>query len=269
MNKIDVGFNLNQIGHEVCKPSYGFGPAMRDFYLVHFIKRGKGVYTYQNHQISVQKNEYFLIPPNEVTYYQADEEDPWEYYWIGVSGSIAKDLMQHIGLTKMQRKQKYNLNDIYNIYDIIMDLENLKIENVSDRIYEVAKFYEIISWLRRSCEHSDDDIKALPSDKRYFKIAKDYIQRNFMLPVTITQIADYVGIDRTLLFRCFKEVVGKGPKHYLTEVRMKYAVELLTKDLSVKEICFSVGYTDPYLFSKMFKKYFGASPKNYRINNLR
>jgi YesN/AraC family two-component response regulator len=48
-------------------------------------------------------------------------------------------------------------------------------------------------------------------------------------------------------------------------VRMGRAEELLKETvLSIKEITFSVGYLDPYLFSKMFKKMHGVSPSKYR-----
>ena len=260
---MDYGFIINQVGHEQCPKNHGYGPAIRDHYLVHFVKAGQGIYRYKNDEVAVKQNEYFMIPPGEVTYYEADSEFPWEYYWIGLSGRTAEELMHRIGLTQEVRKQAYNLSHFYNIYDVIMELESIKLERDSDHIYEVAKVYEIISWLCRSLE--DSHVTTKPIEKRHLKIAQDYIRRHFMWPVTIEQIANHVGIDRTLLFRYFKEETGKGPKQYLTKLRMQYAVELRkSKELSIKEICFSVGYTDPYLFSKTFKKHFGVSPKRYR-----
>ena len=78
-------------------------------------------------------------------------------------------------------------------------------------------------------------------------------------------VAGYVGIDRTYLYRIFMEHAGISPVRYLLKVRMERACELLSKtELSVYEISLSTGYTDTSHFSGTFKKYFGESPTQYR-----
>jgi YesN/AraC family two-component response regulator len=66
--------------------------------------------------------------------------------------------------------------------------------------------------------------------------------------------------------RIFKEVTGESPINYLIKIRLAKAKELLEKDDSsnVKAIGTAVGYDDVYHFSKLFKKYYGISPLNYR-----
>jgi AraC family transcriptional regulator of arabinose operon len=261
----NIGLILEQFGYEKCESSYGFGPAVRDYYLIHFIRNGKGIYYYKDNQIEVCKDEFFLIPPNEVTYYESDKKEPWEYFWIAFNGVEAKHLLKKVGFSDGNRKLKYYLNDEFCIYDMIYSLANRKIVDESDKIFEIAKLYEIISWLRRNYERKYSSLKTRNPADKYLRTAIDYLERSFTLQITIAQLADYVGIDRTQLFRYFKEELGVSPKQYLVNLRMKRAEELLkTTDLTIKEITFSVGYVDAYLFSKMFKKTYGVSPKEFR-----
>lgn len=210
-----------------------------------------------------------MIPPEEVTYYEADEKEPWEYFWIGFNGVEAKHFLKRVGLSSNIRKIKYHLNDEFNIYDTIYNLTNRKVADESDKIFEIAKLYEIISWLRRNYERKYAVNNNQNSSNKYIRTAIDYLERSFMLQITIAQLADYVGIDRTQLFRYFKDELGVSPKQYLINIRMKRAEELLkTTKLTIKEIAFSVGYIDEYLFSKMFKKIYGVSPKIF-MNNIK
>lgn len=65
--------------------------------------------------------------------------------------------------------------------------------------------------------------------------------------------------------RAFRDRIGMTPQKYLELKRMEYAVHQLGRGSTVKKIAAELGYTDPYFFSRMFKKYIGASPSNYRI----
>lgn len=265
----NIGLILNQFGYEKCSSSHSFGPAVRDYYLLHFIKNGKGTYRYKNKIIEVAKDEIFMIQPEEVTYYEADDKEPWEYFWIGFNGVEAKHLLKRVGLSDDIRKIRYHLNEEFNIHDIIYNLTNKKVVDESDKIYEIAKLYEIISWLRRNYERVYAVNNNQNTSNKHLRSAIDYIERSFMLQISISQVAEYVGIDRTQLFRYFKDELGLSPKQYLINLRMKRAEELLkSTDLTIKEITYSVGYVDAYLFSKMFKKRYGVSPKYYRIDNL-
>ena len=82
--------DLNPIiaGNERCLPSHQFGPAVRSYWLLHFVVSGKGVFRTSRGEYSLGKNDIFVIRPYEITYYEADKSEPWEYMWIGFSSSI-------------------------------------------------------------------------------------------------------------------------------------------------------------------------------------
>ena len=94
--------------------------------------------------------------------------------------------------------------------------------------------------------------------------AIDYIHRNYA-QATVSQLADYIGINRSYLTSIFKRLVGVSPQKYLLNFRMEESALLLAESsLPVKTIASSVGYDNPLTFSKSFKAQYGCSPQNYR-----
>ena len=76
-----------------------------------------------------------------------------------------------------------------------------------------------------------------------------------------------INVSPQYLSKLFKEETGENFIDYLTAIRIKIAKDLLEKnELSVKEICFSIGYNDPNYFSRMFKINVGVTPTEYKDN---
>jgi AraC-like DNA-binding protein len=101
--------------------------------------------------------------------------------------------------------------------------------------------------------------------KSYVQKGIEYITSNYSYPITVEDIAEYVGLSRSHLFRSFENVLGVSPKEYLTDFRIKQSCYLLKKsDLSVTAIANSIGFDNSLYFSKTFHKKKGMSPKEYR-----
>ena len=99
----------------------------------------------------------------------------------------------------------------------------------------------------------------------YFQKAVQFIGLSYSNYISVRQIADHIGIDRTYLYSIFKTILNKSPEDYLIGFRMTKACELMQDEtLSIGDISRSVGYDDPLQFSKMFKKHKHMSPSEYR-----
>ena len=79
--------NPVQFGYQVCAPSHGYGPATRPFWLFHFVVSGKGRFFIGERAYTLTGGMMFVIPPFVETYYEADAADPWEYTWVGFTGT--------------------------------------------------------------------------------------------------------------------------------------------------------------------------------------
>ena len=91
-------FYFFNVGYEKCQSKHRFGPSLRDNYIVHFVISGKGRYTVNDTTHHLGTGDFFLIRPNELVDYEADVQDPWEYYWIGFSGTKVKEILHTNGI---------------------------------------------------------------------------------------------------------------------------------------------------------------------------
>lgn len=98
------------------------------------------------------------------------------------------------------------------------------------------------------------------------KSAKNYIDMNYSKQLTLEGVSKEINVSPQYLSKLFKEETGENFIDYLTSVRIKVAKNLLESgELSIKEICYSVGYSDPNYLSRLFKKITGVTPTDYKI----
>lgn len=81
----------------------------------------------------------------------------------------------------------------------------------------------------------------------------------------IDDMADAVGLGRTVFYGKVKQLMGVSPSDFLKQIRMQRAEQLIRKSkMTFAEIAYSVGFTDPKYFTKCFKKQTGKNPSEYR-----
>ena len=85
-------------GHEKCEPLHAYGPAVRSSFMFHYIHRGKGIYQVHDRTFHLEAGDMFLMIPGQRIFYQADENDPWEYSWIGLQGIKAEEYVKRSGV---------------------------------------------------------------------------------------------------------------------------------------------------------------------------
>ncbi|WP_055107958.1 helix-turn-helix domain-containing protein [Paenibacillus ihumii] len=92
-----------------------------------------------------------------------------------------------------------------------------------------------------------------------------YIGQKFKEDISMEQSAEYVNLSPYYFSKLFKQHTGENFIDYVTRLRMEEAKRLIGEQrLSLKEICFEVGYNDPNYFSRVFKKTTGMTPTEYR-----
>jgi len=97
--------------------------------------------------------------------------------------------------------------------------------------------------------------------------ALTYIQNNYNRKISLTSVSEYVGLSSGYLCRIFKEETGISINTCINHLRMTRAGELLRdKNSYIKEVAVSVGLEDQLYFSRLFKRYYGVSPSEYRAS---
>lgn len=254
--------DMYQCGTEKCEPGHDYGPAVRDHFLVHFVTTGKGTFYLADKEYQLEAGQGFLIFPEVVSYYRADEKDPWVYYWIGFHGLQAERYIKQANL--FLEKPIFTLEgeerkEITRLFDEMIKTNQLKTQGI--RL--VGYLYIFLSHLIELASTENQNLEN--QSERYLQLAVEYIMKNYSREIRVAEISNYVGLDRSYLWSIFKKYLNISPQQFVIKYRLERACELLVnKDLTIGDIARSVGYQDQLLFSKTFKKTYQQSPSEYR-----
>lgn len=260
-------FYIYECGYEDVKPRDPYEYEPIDYYLIHFIIKGKGHFFINDKHITLEENQGFVIPPNTKNNYFPDTENPWSYRWIGFKGSSCRELFQNCGLLLPSEEGSIK-NYIYEFRD------SYQLNNQFKRVFDysaehspyaaLGEAYQVIHLL--SSQYHQEMIHNMNETEQYAQHAITLIQQNYSDPdFTIEKLANTVQIERTYLFRLFKKYHTISPKAYLIHYRIAKSSELLRKtSYSIEEIAFLVGFNHASHFSRQFSKSMGSSPSGYR-----
>lgn len=102
-------------------------------------------------------------------------------------------------------------------------------------------------------------------DDARIRAAQEWLFRHFTDAVRIEALAEQVGMSPRTFARRFKLATGETPLGYLHRLRINAARHLLEDDLkTIREVALAVGYDDIAYFRRLFRRYAGASPRDYR-----
>ncbi len=251
-------FFLYEIGTYKCPSGYSYGPALRTHDIFHFVISGKGKLYINNEIHEIGPKQGFLIPANVTAYYEADEEDPWSYFWLHLGGSRLSEIFYHAGLNADQ--------PVFTSTDHSLFFEERFAEicdHQEEELFCIGKIYELANYLVQHSIHKVTNEGNL--QLKYVKKTIKYIQLNYSEPIHIDDIAHACGLNRSYLSRLFKDATGSSVQSYLKTYRMKMATQFMRETThSIQDISFAVGYNDIFTFSKAFKKHYGISPSEFR-----
>ena len=252
---------VNCCGCSRTEPLHSFGPAQKPHYLIHFVLSGKGNFSIRNKEYSLEPGYGFLIPPEELVFYQSDKKNPWTYVWVGFSGVLAQDTVKAMGLSLQNPVfMSGRGEELYQTVKDMMEHNTYGIANDLRRNGQLQLFLSIIAESVPIEKKSETD-----SADNYVRRAVEFIQGNYCNPIKVTDVADYVCINRSYLYTLFRNGTGMSPQQFLTTFRITKATELLQlTEHPIESIALSCGYADPLVFTKAFKQMKGMSPSAYR-----
>lgn len=247
------GLSLVDVGAHQTPPLHMYGPAVREYYLIHFIVGGRGTYLAGGKAYPLSAGDCFLIRPLEVTTYRSDEAEPWNYVWIGFTGDDAESLVR---LAFGERRVSDYDRELVEPFMYLLksaktrpDFFTLKTESL---------LFALLASVHRP--ESGAPRRNIVDD------AVRYIETNYFRPFDITQLSRELGMSRSRFTTVFTEATGMSPYRYLTVYRIDRAAELFRRsaELTVTEAACSVGFSGVERFSEMFKKYKGVPPLQFR-----
>jgi YesN/AraC family two-component response regulator len=122
---------------------------------------------------------------------------------------------------------------------------------------------------RFSTENKDiTEIANTSADAQFMSKFMSMVEKDFSdCNLSVEKIGETIGLSRSQLYKKCLVLTGKSPVDIVQEIRMQNALNLLKNtSLSVSDIAYSVGYSDPRYFSNRFKKMIGTTPSEIREN---
>ena len=95
----NIELSIFNCGLERCAPGQTWGPGIRDHYLIHLVVSGKGTFEVGGKTFEVVPGDLFFARPSQLIRYSADEQQPWEYSWVGFNGACAHKLAAQLPFT--------------------------------------------------------------------------------------------------------------------------------------------------------------------------
>ncbi len=259
----DVQLKVKRIGREACRPGKNDVTWTGKHHSLHFIREGKGIVKLGDNEMYLKEGMCFVLYKDIPYEYYPDKSHPWKYDWIDFSGDNVELLLSECGFSidkpyRTYPSDKYfhgELNRLFEIHDV----------RPLNHICVAAQFFKLISELI----FRNKDVKTTQKNAsvRFYRVRDCiiYINSNFSTDLTLADIARANSISVSYLTSSWAKEIGMSPIEYLHAMRISEACRYLKNGKrKIKEIAKKVGYADEKYFSRVFKKYKGISPLQYR-----
>ncbi|WP_245948316.1 AraC family transcriptional regulator [Paenibacillus sambharensis] len=260
-------YELFAVGHQSIAPadSYSWDGLEREdgpLLLLQYTVSGAGEIEVEGRRSSVPAGHAFLveIPGQHRYYYPRGGSEPWVFYFA---------LFRPYGLLTHWEDIKRRCGDVA-AFDpagsVPALLEHLYREarqhRISDAYRASAHVYQLVMELLHA---SSEDHTAGESASGKITQAAEWIRLHYDQIKSIDEVAEQAGLSKYHFIRSFTRTVGCTPNHYLTRVRLERAITLLREtELRVEDVAQAVGYTSGSYFIKVFHKWVGYPPGEYR-----
>lgn len=208
-----------------------------------------------------------MIFPNQINTYIADKDLPWEYTWVEFDGLRVREALSITGLSPDAPVYHARSHDMRET--MMQEMLYIARHGNMPPFHLIGHLYLFLDALTRSV--SPMGLSTSKGGKLrdfYIREALAFIELNFQNDISVENIADHCGLNRSYFGKIFKGAVGQPPQEFLLNYRMTKAEELLKLSrLSIGDISKAVGYDNQLHFSRAFKNVFGVPPRVWRNQN--
>ena len=256
--------SLHEVAGFDCPPGYTLPLKRPDVYGLYFVMVGKGVYTLDGAEFPVGEYDLFALYPDTEIAVRADTDEPFMILAASFNGADTLLLLNAAGFQKKQPVRHLDEEMADPVMRFMTGLYTFRGQDIYGTTQSTSILYAFMSFLVKTAAWDQTAMPPGWTGAVHLQKALDFISENFHKPITVNDIANYVNLSRSRLYRLFIQHVFISPQQYLTEYRIREARNLLEKRWgSIKEIANAVGIEDPYRFTIQFKQMCGKTPTDY------
>lgn len=228
-----------------------------------YCAQGRGWCELGGERQTVRAGELLVVPPETPHVYGADEKKPWTIPWVHATGANVASYLAELGISA-ERPVLYLGEDpqLLALFEEVLEVveHGYAPAQLLYASQTLAHLIGVMIWHRHQQWRGNPD----PEQKVGRSIA--YMKQHLSQPLHVSNLAAVANLSASHYTSVFKRQTGYAPIDYLIRLRMHRACQLLdTTDLSIKEVAASLGYDDPFYFSRIFKSVNENSPSDYRM----
>lgn len=262
-NTYEYGLRITQCGMLSALGKVNSVPHVYDNYVLSFVTKGDGAYIIDGVINQVKTGDAFLTAPNVITSWTTQDNNPIQYIFMVINGPEHLKILSDVGLGLRSRIFKYLYKGDQSILQYLFSLYEAGKSNPTNEYKIIGYLYLIMDCISKNNKREEYDI--LTSQGIYFKKAVTFISDNYSNNINVLDIANFLNIDRTYLYKIFKTKTGVSPVSYLNNYRLEKAKWMIMhSDFSNTDIAVASGFYDYSHFSRAFKKRYGLSPGEFR-----
>jgi AraC-like DNA-binding protein len=228
---------------------------------LHFVEKGRGVMRANGKDHSVGAGELFVFFPGTHYIYHDFPESPWRYHWINLEGSAVDRALAHVGITADSPRLQLTHTGAFEGFfsELMVEMKRSEVRPT----YAVMAAWRLMDLIAKQQAWERKEI-SLAERARYL------IDRQGFRNIRVEELARELGVERSTLFRAFREAFQVGPKEYIDAVRLNDAERMLSDPgSSVKQIADACGFGNLQYFIRAFRKKHGVPPGYWRTARKR
>jgi AraC family transcriptional regulator, arabinose operon regulatory protein len=257
----------HQSGHYRTMPSFVTTRPRPTDHLIIWVIRGGMDATIGDDTVHAAAGDLLVLDPGVPHRYRPGAHARWEWLWVHYGGVAAADLSRRIRTTPTPVVGFGADEHIRARFGELVTSGAAAAERRSDLRVDSC-LYSLMGLMAERVERMAAGAR-LPQHGHLAGV-HEFVNDRLAEPLTLDDLVEHTGFSRSHLTRLFHDQMGVSPMQYVTRQRMTRAATLLeVSTLNITEVARSVGYPDPYHFSRRFKHFTGYAPSHYRAVSRR
>lgn len=230
-----------------------------DYHLIYMVKNFGEVYI-KDKKNQISSGAVAIIKPHEKHGYHMLCKNAPEYFWIHFSGEKAEEFLSSLNLSENYFFNIGISEDILKTFNRIIN--ELQTKSLNYIHFCNSYLLNLLSYLSRKISYSK---QYSPKDNKSIKNIVLVINNEYMYNPPVEEYAKLCNYSKYYFIKLFTEITGYTPAEYRNMVRIEKACLLIANSpYNLSEIAVMTGFSDPSYFTKVFKKYAGQSPSQYK-----
>ena len=246
-----------------------------NFFVLIYIMDGTGIQFVNNHRFNYRKGNLFLLTPQDT--YSFDIISPTKFFFLNFNTSFIKANKDKDGVQRME----FILNNASHRPGCILKnrIDKPLIGSLVDNIVQEHLNQQL--YYHKITESIVDTIILIVARNIALKLPKNikentgesvldilhYIQENIFNPANlkVDKMSNHFGISLGYLGKYFKKQTGETLQQYIINYKLRLVeLRLLISDMRINEIVYELNFTDESHLNRLFKKYKGINPSEFR-----